>query len=75
MKTNQMKYFVEGRNERGYGDPAILLKDSEGDNRTLSVRKEGDHIILMEECDGYFFQTYSKLEFKNMLTELLDWVE
>ena len=44
MKTNQMKYFVEGRNERGYGDPAILLKDSEGDNRTFSVSKK--EIIL-----------------------------
>lgn len=68
----ELTKWVEGRSENGYGDGGILLKGI--DERILSVVKTEKGIQFMEECDGYYSETYSKADALKVVDELREWI-
>ncbi len=67
-----MKHWIEGKSENGYGEKGILIKG--GDEHILSVVKNEEGIRFMEECDGYFSETYTKEEALELINELREWI-
>ena len=67
-----MEYWIEGKSEKGYGKKGIIIKG--GDKKLLSVVKSEEGIRFMEECDGYFSETYTKDDALKMIDELREWV-
>jgi hypothetical protein len=63
----KLKYFTESGNEPG---KEILLQQ-----RILSISKESGNIIIREQCDGYFYEEYSKQEAIELLQEAIDWIK
>ena len=68
----ELTKWIEGSSENGYGEKGILLKG--GDERILSVVKTEKGIQFMEECDGWFSETYSKEDALELINELKNWV-
>lgn len=64
--------WVEGKSENGYGDKCILLNG--GDKKILSVVKNEKSIQFMEECDGHFYQIYTKEDALKVIDELREWI-
>lgn len=67
-----MEYWIEGNSGNGCEEKGILIKG--GDKRILSVVKNEDGIQFMEECDGYFSETYTKENALKLIDELRAWV-
>lgn len=67
-----MKYWIEGRSENGHGKKGILIIG--GELRLLSVVKTKEGIQFMEECDGYFSETYTKEDALKLIDELQEWI-
>jgi hypothetical protein len=67
-----MEHWIEGKSGNGYEEKGILIKG--GDERILSVVKNEDGIQFMEECDGYFSETYTKENALKLIDELRAWV-
>ena len=52
---------------------SITLKDGFTD-RILSVTKDANKIIFMEECDRYFSVEFTKEEALKVVDELREWI-
>lgn len=65
-----MKYFDEGRIERGYGEKTGIIFD-----RIFSISKNSDSSFeIIEECDGYYRKNLNKEQTLEMLTEAVEWI-
>ena len=67
-----MQKWKTGKSENGYGFDGILLIG--GNERILSVVKTSEGIQFMEECDGFFSETYSKEDALKIIDELRNWI-
>ncbi len=68
--NSELKYFYIGRTESGYGVTGICLAD-----RLLSIAEENDKIIFREECDGRFYEVYTKEQAIELLQEAIEWIK
>ncbi len=74
QKHNNMELtkWAKGYTQNGVGGEGILLKGD--DARVLSVEKQGKIFRFMEECDGYFFEDFTKEEALEVVDELRKWI-
>ena len=63
----KLKYFNERRTENGWG---IVLEDN-----VFSITKDGDKIVIREECDGYYHEEFTKEQAIEIFKEAIAWIE
>jgi predicted sugar kinase len=66
-----MKYFKEGRIGRGYGKEGIILEEH---IFSLSIT-EDNKIEIMEECDAFYQEVFTKEQAIEMLEEAVTWIK
>lgn len=54
----------------GYGAEGLLFGD-----HVFSVSREGDSVIIMEECDGYFFEKMTPPKAISSLEKVIEHIE
>ena len=65
-----LKYFTIERTENGCGAMGAVLP-----NRVFSITKEGGNVIFKEECDGYFYETFTKKQAIEVLNEAIEYIK
>lgn len=66
----KLKYFKEEATESGYGEIGIVLNE-----RIFSVLKTQNGIQITEECDGCFFEEFTKEQAIELFEEAIAWVK
>jgi hypothetical protein len=66
MKTERVFKRAYGIDVEKYDSILKLLSGG----RIFSVEKQGDRYVFTEECDNYFEETLSELEFIGLIEEL-----
>jgi hypothetical protein len=69
-----MEKWRIGNTENGHGNVGIILIGEDGVDHILSVKKIEAGFEFMEECDGYFSNTYSKEAALKVVDELREWI-
>ncbi len=54
-------WLKKGNTQNGYGSPGYIL------GRIFSIEKKEEEIIFREECDGHYYQKFTKPDAMGMI--------